>query len=477
MTDTADWEPTGVYQADRAYASVRPRLSFADFLLQLWRAKWRMVAAAAPILVIGLLFASQLPTMYQSKATLYVASSQDEVQLLRTRVVAERAISRFQISRLYPQLARAQQRALQNAKSSDAAAAMEYRYFQRAVARFQSSFEARVADRSNVIQVSVTHTNPEIAAELLNATIAAYINRRTELFPRGAGREEHTGRKQAEGELLDAEAAIRAFLDANNIRNFANEQATAQALQSAVSSEIVVTQSRQKAVAGRLAKTRAQMTETPRQIDLFVDDDSARRLLELEIARSQALITYTPESQRVRTIDQQISELKALLAAQDGPIGTVRRGPNPVYQALETSRNELEAEATSLSVQAAELVRQLQAVEAKLDRFGALATEWSELQRARTDLARRVDDLRQSERVTGANGMSLAAGVKITEPATVPIQRKSMKGLVVTVTCLLALMAAVLVGFVRALSRPAFSTAGSLQRTTGLPVFGATSRA
>jgi uncharacterized protein involved in exopolysaccharide biosynthesis len=485
MTDTADWDPTGGFQADRGYAPVRPRLGLSDFLLQLWRAKWVMLGAAGPVLILGLLLAAQMPATYEAKAALYIASSEDrlayatpvvedEVQVLRTRLVAERTVSRFQISRLYPALSRAQQRAVAGARPGDAAA-VEYRYFQRAVALFQASFHASVAERSNVIKVSVTHTDPEVATELLNAAIAAYINRRTELFPRGAGREWHVERKQAEGRLLEAEAAIRAFLDANSIRDFVSERATAQGLHAAVSNERVLAQSRQRAVAASLERTRAQMLETPQEIDLFVEDDRAQRLLALEIERNQALITYTPDSRRVQAIEQQIAELKSLLAAEDGPAGTVRRGPNPTYQALETTRYDLEAEAASLSEQIRELTRQLQAVEEKLTRFSTLEGEWHALQRSRMALETAVQDLGDRERGDPRQG-NLADMVKITEPATVPVHGQSLKGPILAVTVLLALIVAVLFGFVRALSRRDFSTPGSLQRTTGLPVFGATGR-
>ena len=67
--------------------------------------------------------------------------------------------------------------------------------------------------------------------------------------------------------------------------------------------------------------------------------------------------------------------------------------------------------------------------------------------------------------------------VKITEPATVPIEGSSLKLPVAILALLFAGFTALLVGIGRALTRQGFATQSSLQRTTGIPVLGSVSRA
>lgn len=502
MSDVSDWGPTGVVQAEAGYAPARPRLSLSDLTLQLWRAKWLMLLVALPIFALGLLLAFQMPKTYESRSGLYVTSGdemrassmlrdpgfdpgpaiqeviQGELEILGTYLVAERSLSRFPLGRVYPDLAAARDQAI--ARSPRDADAVEFEYFQKGVDRFREDLWATASPNSNVISVGFKHEDPALAAELLNATLAVYLNRRAALF--GSRPVDHlrAERKRVEGELLSAEDAILIFLTENTIRDFASERATAQALYSAITNELFTVSARISAVNGQLERTRAQLGTTPAEQNLYVEDSSAERLRELEIERNQALVNYTPESRRVQAIDRQIAELSAFLDAQDGPVGTVRRGPNPTFQSLETSLNTLEAEAQSLNEQQVELQRQLQAVEAKLDRFTGLEAEWNELQRNRDLIEANIRTIAEREQREGAVA-GLAAqttdSVKITEPATVPIEGSSLKLPVALLGFLFAGFTALLVGLLRAITRPGFATGSSLQRTTGIPVLGAVSRA
>jgi uncharacterized protein involved in exopolysaccharide biosynthesis len=448
-----------------------------------------MSLVALPVLGIGLLVAFQMSPQYESRSALYVTAGEDvrpagisglgvqeqvrgEVQILRTRLVAERTLSRFPLSRLFPQLSAAQDRAIRNAPSSQRSL-IETVYFQKGVDAFHRSFFVKAAPRSNIIQLGVRHDDPGTAAELLNAAMAVYLQRRAELFGRQTVDETVLDRKGMERDLLSAEDAIRAFLETHSIRDFAGERATAQRLHEVISSELSAAQARQKAVIAELARTRRQLNNTPAETDLLVEDSSALRLRELEDARNDALTTYTPESRRVQAIDGQIADLRAAQEAGEGPTNTVRRGPNPTFQALEISRNALEAERDALTQKIAELSRQFEAVEAKLNRFSGLEADWNNLHRSRDLLETRLLALAVHDQHGGdASGPPApwADSIKITEPATVPLRGNGLRLQVAMLTMFLALLAALVVGAVRTLSMRGFPTAASLRRTTGLPV-------
>ena len=503
MTDIADWGPSGIFQADAGYVPARPRLSFADLALQLWRAKWLMILVAAPIFALGLFAAFQMPKTFESRSALYVTSGdevrsttilgdpsfdqgpgiqeviQGELQVLQTYLVAERTLSRFPLSRIYPDLAEARDRAIAKARPEHVEA-LEYEYFQKGVDAFRKAFWANATPNSNIVEVGFKHKDPQVAAELLNAAMATYLNRRAELFGSRPVDQLRAERKRVEGELLAAEDEIRIFLRENAIRDFASERSTAQGLYTAVSNELFTVRARMSAVEGQLARTRTQLSETAPEQDLYVEDSSAQRLRELEIERNQALVNYTPESRRVQAIDRQIAELRAFLGAQDGPVGTIRRGPNPTYQALETALNTSEAEAESLATQQAELERQLQAIEDKLDRFTGLEPRWNELIRNRDLIDTNIRNIAEREQregtVAGITAQE-ADSVKVTEPATVPIEGSSLKLPVAVLALLFAGFSGLIAGLLRAFGRQGFSTSGSFQRTTGIPVLAATGRA
>eukprot|EP00903_Cladosiphon_okamuranus_P002948 g2946.t1 len=503
MADLADWGPSGIVQADAGYVPARARLGMADLVLQLWRAKWGMMLIALPIMALGIFIAFQMPKIYESRSALYVTSGdevrsssilsdpsfdpgpgvqeiiQGELEILQTQLVAERTLARFPLNRIYPELADAKNRALANPGSASRQA-IEFEYFQKGVGALQDNFWASASPNSNIISVGFKHEDPQVAAEILNAALAVYLQRRAELFGSRPVDQLRAERKRVEGELLDAEAAIAAFLETNNIRDFGSERATAQNLYSVISGELYGVQARASAVRGQLARTRAQLGQTSPDLDLYVEDSSAQQLRELEIERNQALVNYTPESRRVQEIDRRIAELRAFLAAQDAPVGTVRRGPNPTYQALETSLNTFEAEADSLRGQEAELQRQLQAVEDKLNRFTVLEPEWNELLRNRDLIetsVRTIAEREQREGTVAGITTQIADSVRMTEPPTTPIEGSSLKLPIALLSVLFAGFSALIYGLLRAFSRRGFATPSSLEKTVGLPVLGAVRRA
>ncbi len=469
MTDNTDRRPARVAQAGSGYAPIRPRLGMADFLVQFWRSKWLILGVAAPILALGVFVASRIPVTYESRAVLYVSApvsghdvsqlAQGEREIFKTRLVAERTLSRFPLNRIYP--------------------GMQGAAFQKGVDAFQDSIRVTAVPDSNIVNVGVAHPDPQTAAELLNAAIAVYLQRRAELFSDQPLTESAPEQKSVETQLLEAEDAIRAFLSDNSIRDFDGERATAQALHALVSGELLAVEARQKAVGAQVRRIRTQLAETPREQDLFVEDSTADRLLDLEIERNQALVTYLPDSQRVQTLDAQIADLRARLESRDTLQGTVRRGPNPTYQALEVSRNAFEAEADSLAQKRAELVRQLAAVEAKLARFSGLEAEWNALHRTHDVLEDRVRASAGTVATPSADqvsAMTAASGVRIAEPATVPRTGRSAALPVLLFSVLTALILAVLIALLRAGSVRSFATASAFERTTGLPILAAIGR-
>lgn len=503
MSDVTDWGPTGVFAADAGFVPSRPRLGLSDIILQLWRAKWLMILIGLPIFAAGLFLAFQMPKTFESRSSLYVTSGdevrstsiltdqsfdpgpgiqeviQGELQILQTQLVAERTLSRFPLERIYPKLAAARDKDIAKSGAGEAAA-IEFEYFQKGVEALLENLWSDASPNSNIISVGFKHEDPRAAAEILNAAMASYLQRRAELFGSRPVDQLRAERKRFETKLLEAEGEISEFLRENEVRDFASERSTAQSLFSAISSELSTVRARRSAAQGQLSRTRTQLASTNPDLDLYVEDSSAQRLQELEIERNQALVNYTPDSRRVQAIDRRIAELRTFLDEQNSPVGTVRRGPNPTYQALESSLNTVEAEVESLGSQLAELERQLRAVQDKLNRFTVLEPEWNELQRNRDLIeasVRSVAEREQRENTVAGLTAQEADSVKVTEPATVPIKGSSLKVPLAILSLLFAGFTALLAGLLRAFTRKGFSTRNSLQQTLGIPVLGTVSRA
>lgn len=498
MANTGDWGPAGTSYAEAGPVRRRPGLGPAELVLQLWRAKWLMLAVFLPIFLAGLIVAFRMPTEYEAKSRLYVRLGEEsvyrprvgtegagatpeqeqliqaELEILRSPVVVERALSHFPLARVFPDLVEAMDEKMAEAEPDEREAIAE-ETFQRGIAALRKKFDSGTAPKTPVIGTSLQHEDPEMAAELLNAMIGAYLDYRGEVFATTGSDSLREQRRKFENQLLDVEDEIRTFLRANQIGDFESERATAQQLYTTISGELLTNQSRASAVDGQLDIYNQQLATKEPEQDLYVEDSSAQRLAELRMEREDLLSRYTASSRAVQAIDTRIDQLEAYLGSRQGLSGTTRRGPNPVYQQIEQAAANLEAEAQSLSLQRAELERQLSAVEDRLQRLNELAPQWQELQRRKALMEANVQNF--SVREIEENALAEisdqnADSVRVLEPARVPIKGSSLKMPVAALAFLFAGFTALMAGLLRALTRQGFPTARSVERTTGLPVLG-----
>ncbi|WP_084398865.1 GumC family protein [Henriciella aquimarina] len=498
MAATGDWGPAGASHADTGPVRHRPRLGAVEIVLQLWRAKFLILLVFLPIFLLGLLAAFRMPTEYEATSRLYVRLGEEsvyrpkvgdegagatpeqeqlilaELEILRSPVVAERALQHFPVSRVFPDLAKAMDEEMAEAPTNEHEAIAE-ETFQKAVGALRKKFEAGTAPKTPVIGTSLKHEDPALAAELLNAMIGAYLQYRAQVLDGGGSDTLRDQRKKFEAQLLEVEGHVRAFLQENNIGDFETERQTAQQLYSTISGELLTNQSRASAVQGQLDIYNRQLANMEPQQDLYVEDSSAQRLQELRMEREDLLSRYTEDSRAVQAIDTRIEKLEDYLNSREGLSGTTRRGPNPVYQQVEQAASNLEAEAQSLALQEAELKRQLEAVETRLDRLNDLAPQWQALQRRKSLMEANVENFsvrETEERALSEISDTAAESVRVLEPARPPIEGSSLKLPVAALAFLFAAFTAFLAGLLRALTREGFPTARSVERTTGLPVIG-----
>ncbi|WP_300380964.1 Wzz/FepE/Etk N-terminal domain-containing protein [Henriciella sp.] len=503
MASTGDWGAAGSDHAGTGVVRHRPRLGAVEIGLQLWRAKWVMLLVFIPIFVLGILAALQMPTTYEANSRLYVRLGdenvyrprvgtegagampeteqliQAEIEVLRSPIVAERALEGFSVARVFPELHEATQEKLAEAPASQHAA-IEEKGYEQAVAALREAFETGSAPKTPVIGTALTHKDATLSAELLNAIVAAYLEYRTEVFSSSSSASLAGQREKFEAQLLDVEDDIRAFLKRHDIGDFESERQTAQQLYATINSELLTNQSRASAVEGQLDIYNRQLASMDPQQDLYVEDSSAERLTELQVEREELLSRYTEDSRAVQAVDQRIAQLREYLQSRQGLSGTTRRGPNPVYQEIEQSANNLEAEAQSLALQEDELERQLERVEARLERLNDLAPQWQELQRRKSLMEANVENFsvrELEERALSEISDTSAESVRVLEPARTPIEGSSLKLPIAALAFLFAGFTAFMAGLLRALTRQGFPTARSVERTVGVPVVGSLKKA
>jgi uncharacterized protein involved in exopolysaccharide biosynthesis len=198
------------------------------------------------------------------------------------------------------------------------------------------------------------------------------------------------------------------------------------------------------------------------------------KLAQLKLDREGLLARYRADAQPVRDIEAQISQLEQGVASgRTNGDGARRSGPNPIWQTLSSTRNDLTAEVAALRQSLAAYTQQVQEVNQRLLRLSELEPTFNQLSRDRDVLSSSVRDFTVKEQQDQAQREMSAEGsdnIRIVQRAVAPSTGKSLQKPVLVLAFLFAAFSAACAGLVRMLLRPGLQTPASAARTLNLPV-------
>jgi uncharacterized protein involved in exopolysaccharide biosynthesis len=467
----------------------RPRLGVFEIGVHLWRNIGLMLLVFLPIFALGMTIAFMQKDVYVAASRVKVSVGEEylfrprvggdllnnpvpateelvqtELELLYSPAIAQRVLDTFGIERLYPELA-------ERLASADADKA--YEISERALSELRKDFGAFAPPKKTVISTSFRHLDAQLSADVLNAFMDEYIAYRSTIFRNEDLASFEAQRRTFEGDLFDTEEDMRRFLVEYNIGDFETEKTTVQSLVASIEQAIFTNETSQSELEGQLSVLRDQLATTPEDIDVFVEDSSSQSLVILELEREELLSRYTETSEPVQNINRRIARAREYLDGGARTGGLVRRGPNPLYQTVETSFATLSAQLSAARQQKRVLSRQAAEVQARQKRLAELEPEWQALLRKRDLLESNVRgfSVRETEsRTLSQFDRQDENNIKILERARRPAEGESLKLVIAVLSLLFAGFTALIAGLLRALSFRGFVSANSLERTTGLPV-------
>ncbi|WP_026941954.1 GumC family protein [Hellea balneolensis] len=264
--------------------------------------------------------------------------------------------------------------------------------------KMDRAFMVAPRPKSSIIDLSYKHEDGEVAVATLNALILAYQSYRRKIFVEGAAGIIGESRKETELQLDQNERAIARFLKRNNISDFNSEQGGVRKRTEELRAALNLLRAQMSETETALATVEGQLRQTPKEINLYIDDRASARVSQAELELKQLLAKYLPSSDPVRQKQTELAELKSLLSANGGrATGGRRVGPNTVYQALLTRRNTLQATADSYREKEFTLQRQLNSADAKVRKLTALSPDYASLLRERESLDSRLKNYNAKE--------------------------------------------------------------------------------
>lgn len=459
------------------------RVSVADFAAMLWGERAVVLGVGAAICALGLIAAIAAPRAYTARTELLVRMGEEyvyqptavggagagatpdmqavvnaEMRMIGSGAVVRRAIDTVGLATLYPDIARAPE--------SDA------RTLAAAERAFAQHLTVETAPQTPSIGLSFEHSNPEVAAQALNALVDGYLEHRRDVLVGGEFEALTAETTDASTRAATASAALSAFLTEHQIGDFESELAALAARAGDIETQLLDAQARRREAEARGGALRARYESEPEQIELYSESDARRELVDAQMERERLLSRYQADAMPVREVDRRISQLQQFLAGGDPPSVT-RRGPNPVRQDIASQLYAVEAEAraqggreTALTQQRDEVRARLRAMQVMEPRFRALLRERSIVETNASAIATRAEEARTRSQMLGR----ATDNISPLERAAVPTQGKSLRWPIMIVTLLIAGIIALAAGLSRGLLRRSFPTPSSAARALNTPV-------
>jgi uncharacterized protein involved in exopolysaccharide biosynthesis len=345
-----------------------------------------------------------------------------------------------------------------------------------AAAEVTQALKVESAPDNSIIRLTYAAHDPATATLVLNKLVQTYLSYRKQVLIDGAGPATAEQGAVMEQRLAAADNALQTFMADNQIGDFDAARTSLSTMRASMVDENFRVQARLSEIAGRLGEIDRQIISVAPEINLYRDTNATPndKLLQLKLDRQDLLSRYKPDSQPVQDQDRKIAELQAMIAGgQAASPGPRRQGPNPLYQAVETEKLQLTAEAASLRQRSVALDKQVAEVNQQQLRLVALEPRYDELKRDRDVLSDDVKSLAakaDQDQAAQAIARNSNDNIRVVEAATPDIHGKSMRGPVLVLGAMFAAFTALCAGLLRTFLRPGVGSPVSAARDLDLPV-------
>jgi uncharacterized protein involved in exopolysaccharide biosynthesis len=251
--------------------------------------------------------------------------------------------------------------------------------------------EVRPVRKSRLITVAYRSSDPQLSVAVLRSLADAYLAKHIEIRrPSGQQTFFEQQTEQARRALELSEAQMIAFNRGRGVVSAPLERdltlqklSEAQAADLAVQASIAEAAERVRSLASKLRDLPPQRVTQVRNADNpQLQEKLKSKLLELELRRTELLTKFQPSYRLVQELDQQISQAKSAIAAEDlKPLRDEVTEQNPEYEWASAERIKTQVEMQSLeerhSVTRVQLARYMLAAE----KLGENAVTQNDLER------------------------------------------------------------------------------------------------
>jgi uncharacterized protein involved in exopolysaccharide biosynthesis len=353
----------------------------------------------------------------------------------------------------------------------------------KATARLQDILQIEPIKKSDLISVTYTSTDPQLAAKVLRTLADAYIQKHVDVHSQpGQVKffDEETERYKKD--LNDAEAQLKAFSEQpDGVAPQMTRDITLQKL-SEFRSSLQQTRAEMAATEQRIGTLQKQAGTTPERLTTSMrsQDDAQvlqglkNTLMTLELKRTELLTKYQPTYPLVQEVDKQIADTHASIAREEAkPIKEETTDRNPTYAWINQELAKAKAEHSGLQARAAAqqaIVEKYEAETRDLEQKGLLEQDLLRTVKTNEENYLLYQRKREQARMTEALDRTRIVNVAIAEQPVVPSLPTNSRIVVMLLGTLLATVVTLGAVFVQEYMDPSFRTPSEVSAELNIPV-------
>jgi len=369
------------------------RMSVRDLLVQFFYHAKLMRNCVLLGLVIGVIAAIITPVRYTSDTLILVfvdaesAAVQDasvtgpavvsidglkvvqsEIQIIQTTQVIADAVDRIGPSVIYPDLAG--RRLFGLLPRRDAAALRGA-----AVEKFRGDLRVDAEPGSNVIRISFTNPNRDIAVRCVHAVLDAYLVQRRTIYANTNSSFLDQEIAHAAQRMKQLETQIQALRTHYDVLDMPQDIVLATDRRDGIVQRQNQVQERRVAVTTEILAVKANLATQPETVLDFREttnntgnDEARNTLVRLEQERTYLLSQYRPDWPGLKEVEKKITTVQAQMGPRNNNLYfTERNIRNPALAQLDNRLASLEVEAQALGEQLNELAEQLRQADRRVE--------------------------------------------------------------------------------------------------------------
>lgn len=357
---------------------------------------------------------------------------------------------------------------------------------EKAVRALENTVKIDPVNKSQVIVVTYTSSDPRQAATVLQALGDAYMQVHRRVFT-PPGQVEFFDKETAryKQELADAETQVKNFSELEHgvapkvqrdivLQKLSDFRATLQQTKAdlATAEDRIADLQKQE-----LSTPQRLTTSTWKQDDYQVLQNLKGTLMNLQLKRTEYLMKYQPDYPLVQEIDKEIAETQASIAAEDAkPIKQETTDRNPTYAWINEELAKAKAEQAGLQAKLAE-------TQATVDRYEAQARDLEQKSLVEQDLNRNMKTSEdnfllyqkkaEQARMTQALDNTHIVNVSVAEQPVVPTIPYYSHNLVLLIGTLIAGTLSLGAVFIQEYLDPSFRTPSEVATVLNVPLLAA----